>query len=261
MKKFLLVGLLSLASFNAYAQEETETYNGEKYGYIIDKAGKKVDGVVQLYGGYSSPWQNQVKVKFAAVSDIDKTKNRIKFKTYDADDIKEYMLFEGDTPRVFQSIKYTNTREALNSSESSTGLGAGFKALNNLTRTSQFAELVIEGKIKVYKLYGYPTALLSNSSQAITKQESDRLINNPNYVYSKKGGKVEDFTPAKVKIAIADCPFTKGKMTKGEYGSLKNEEKQRTGLGKFIRDEIKNATVDKLSIVNEVIYDYNENCK
>lgn len=261
MKKLLLISLFGLFSLNANAQEETTTYNGEKYGYIIDKSGKKVEGVVHLNGGYSSPWQNQLKVKFAAVADIDKVKNKIKFKTYDADDIKEYMLYEGDTPRVFQSIKYTNTREALNSSESSTGLGAGFKALNNLTRTSQFAEVVTEGKIRVYKMYGYPTSISANSSQAITRQETERLMNNPDYVYSKKGGKVEDFTPAKVKIAIADCPFTKAKAAKGEYGSLKNEEKQRSGLGKFIRDEIKNATVDKLSIVNEVIYDYNENCK
>lgn len=261
MKKLLLIGLFSLASLNAYAQDETTTYNGEKYGYIIDKAGKKIEGVVQLNGGYSSPWQNQLKVKFAAIADIDKVKNKIKFKTYDADDIKEYMLYESDTPKVFQSIKYTNTREALNSSESSTGLGAGFKALNNLTRTSQFAEVVTEGKIKVYKLYGYPTSISANSSQAITQAETTRLRENPDYVYSKKGGKVEDFTPAKVKIAVADCPYTKAKITKGEYGSLKNEEKKRSGLGKFIRDEINNATIDKLSIVNEVISDYNENCK
>lgn len=256
MKKILLIGLFGLFSLHVYAQEETTTYNGEKYGYIIDKSGKKIDGVVQLNGGYSSPWENQLKVKFAAVADIDKVKNKIKFKTYDADDIKEYMLYEGETPRVFQAIKYTNTREALNSSNNYTGLGAGIKALNNITRTSQFAEIVTEGKIKVYKMYGYPT---SNSNY--NSIENERLRTTPDYVYSKKGGKVEDFTPAKVKIAIADCPYSKAKSTKGEYASLKPEEKQRSGLGKFIRDEVKNATVDKLSIINEVIYDYNENCK
>ncbi|MBW8522728.1 hypothetical protein K0U91_14560 [Chryseobacterium chendengshani] len=255
MKKLLLIGLFGLFSLNAYAQEET-TYNGEKYGYIVDKSGKKIEGVVHLNGSYSSPWQNQSKVKFAAVADIDKVKNKIKFKTYDADDIKEYMLYDGDTPRVFESIKYTNKREALNSSDNATGLGAGIKALNNLSRNSQFAEIVMDGKIKVYKMYGYPT-----SAAAYNSEENERLRTSPDYVYSKKGGKVEDFTPAKVKIAIADCPSTKSKAAKGEYGSLKKEEKQRSGLGKFIRDEIKNATVDKLSIVNEVIYDYNENCK
>ena len=256
MKKILLIGLFGLCSFNVYAQEETTTYNGEKYGYIIDKSGKKIEGVVHLNGGYSSPWENQLKVKFAAIADIDKVKNKIKFKTYDTDDIKEYMVYEGETPRVFQAIKYTNTREALNSSNNYTGLGAGIKALNNITRTSQFAEVVTEGKIKVYKMYGYPTSGANYNSI-----ENERLRTTPDYVYSKKGGKVEDFTPAKVKIAIADCPYAKSKSTKGEYASLKHEEKQRSGLGKFIRDEIKNATVDKLSIVNEVIYDYNENCK
>ncbi|SDR12614.1 hypothetical protein SAMN05421664_3678 [Chryseobacterium soldanellicola] len=252
MKKLLLMGLFGLLSLNMNAQEETGTYNGEKYGYIIDKTGKKIEGVVHLNGGYSSPWQNQLKVKFAGVADIDKVKNKIKFKTYDADDIKEYMLYEGDTPRIFKSVKYTNTREALNSSDTSTGLGASIKAMNNLTRTSQFAELVTEGKITVYKLYGYPAA---------NSQDAARLAENPNYIYSKKGGKVEELTPAKAKIIIADCPYAKAKATKGEYGSLKNEEKKRSGLGKFIRDEITNSTTDKLSIVNEVIYDYNENCK
>ena len=256
MRKLLLIAFLGLLTSHVSAQEENATYNGEKYGYVIDKSGKKIEGVVHLNGGYSSPWQNQLKVKFAAVADIDKVKNKIKFKTYDSDDIKEYMVYEGDTPRVFQSIKYTNTREALNSSDNYTGLGAGIKALNNLSRTSQFAEVVTEGKIKVYKMYGYPT-----SGAAYNSAENERLRTTPDYVYSKKGGKVEDFTPAKVKLAIADCPYAKAKSTKGEYASLKPDEKKRSGLGKFIRDEVKNATVDKLSIINEVIYDYNENCK
>ncbi|PKF75961.1 hypothetical protein [Chryseobacterium sp. PMSZPI] len=261
MKKLLLIGLFGLVSMNMHAQEQTETYNGQKYGYIIDKAGKKIEGVVSLHGSYLSPWQNQLKVQFAAIADIDKAKNKIKFKTYDPDDIKEYMLYEGDTPRVFQSVKYSNMREALNSSESSTGLGAGFKALNNLSRTSQFAELVTEGKITVYKIYGYPTSVTANTANGISQSESRRLSENPNYIYSKKGGKIEELTPAKAKIIIADCPYTKAKITKGEYGSLKNEEKKRTGLGKFIRDEISNSMTDKLSLINEVIYDYNENCK
>ncbi|ASE61030.1 MULTISPECIES: hypothetical protein [Chryseobacterium] len=261
MKKLLLMGLFGFLSVNMYAQEETDTYNGQKYGYIIDQSGKKIEGVVRLNGSSVSPWQNQLKVKFAAVADIDKVKNRIKYKTYDADEIKEYMIYEGDNPRIFKAVKYSNTREALIGSESSTGIGAGFKALNNLSRTSQFAELVMDGKITVYKLYGYPTSVTANTAYAISQAEADRLINNPNYIYSKKGGKAEELTPSKAKIIIADCPYAKGKMAKGEYGSLKNEEKKRTGLGKFIRDEISNTMTDKLSLVNEVIYDYNENCK
>ncbi|AZA83474.1 hypothetical protein C1637_15565 [Chryseobacterium lactis] len=261
MKKLLLIAFFGLVSLNIYGQEETDTYNGQKFGYIIDKAGKKIEGVVRLHGSSYSPWQNQLKVKFGAASDIDKVKNKVKFKTFDADDIKEYMVYEGDTPRIFQAVKYSNMREALNSSETSTGLSAGFKALNNLSRTSQFAEVVTEGKIMVYKIYGYPTAVTANSANGISQAESDRLRNNPEYIYSKKGGKAEELTPAKAKIIIADCPYTKAKMTKGEYGSLKNEAKKRTGLGKFIRDEITNSTTDKLSLVNEVIYDYNENCK
>ncbi len=261
MKKLLLIGLFGLTSLNIYAQEETASYNGEKYGYIIDKAGKKMEGVIKLHGSYYSPWQNQLKVKFAAPADIDKVKNKIKYKSYDADDIKEYMLYEGDTPRIFQSIKYSNAREAMNTSDNITGLSAGLKAINNLSRTSQFAEVIADGKITVYKLYGYPSSVTANSANGVSQAETQRLQDNPNYIYSKKGGKVEELTPAKAKIIITDCPYAKAKMTKGEYGSLKNEEKKRTGLGKFIREEVSNSMTDKLSLINEVIYDYNENCK
>ncbi|MFZ4928354.1 hypothetical protein [Chryseobacterium sp. Mn2064] len=262
MKKLLLTAILGLISLNSYAQEETASYNGEKYGYIIDKAGKKTEGVVRLHGSYYSPWQNQLKVKFAAPADIDKVKNKIKYKNYDADDIKEYMVYEGDTPRVFQSVKYSNAREALNTtSDDITGLSAGLKAINNLSRSSQFAEVVAEGKITVYKLYGYPSSVTANSANGVSREETERLQKYPNYIYSKKGGKVEELTPAKAKIIIADCPYTKAKVTKGEYGSLKNEEKKRTGLGKFIREEISNSMTDKMTLINEVIYDYNENCK
>ncbi|MCY1661777.1 hypothetical protein [Chryseobacterium sp. SL1] len=77
----------------------------------------------------------------------------------------------------------------------------------------------------------------------------------------KKEEKPEELNVAKAKIITADCPVVKAKVTKGEYGSLKNDTKKRSGLGKFIRNEIDNAMADNLSIVNEVIYDYNENCK
>ncbi len=84
---------------------------------------------------------------------------------------------------------------------------------------------------------------------------------NPSYVYSKKGGKPEELTAVKAKMIIADCPVVRKKASKGEYASLKNDTKQRSGLGKFIRNEVGNAMADNKAIVDEVIIDYNENCK
>ncbi len=48
MKKLLLMGLFGFLSVNMYAQEETDTYNGQKYGYIIDQSGKKLKGLYAL---------------------------------------------------------------------------------------------------------------------------------------------------------------------------------------------------------------------
>lgn len=262
MKKLLLVGLFSLASFNAYAQEDNMDYEmraGEKYGYIIDKGGKKIEGIVRLNGSDNSPWQNQKKVKFIATSDIDSSKKRQKFKTYDSDDLKAYMAYENDTERHFEVVKYTNTKEGFNTATG--GLSGGIKAFNNLTKSNQFAELITDGKIKVYKLYGYPTTFSAGGQVEVAEEETRRLKQSPSYIYSKKGGKVEELTLDKAKIIVADCPYVRGKITKGEYGSLKNDAKKRSGLGKFIKNEIDNAMSDNLSIVNEVIYDYNENCK
>ncbi len=108
MKKLLFMGLLSLASFNVYAQDDTTEYemrNGEKPGYIIDKGGKKIEGIVRLAGNEMSPWTNQKKVKFIALTDIDASKKRQKFKTYDVDDLKGYMAVDNDSQRVFENIK------------------------------------------------------------------------------------------------------------------------------------------------------------
>ncbi|MFC3157551.1 hypothetical protein SAMN05443633_109127 [Chryseobacterium arachidis] len=262
MKKLLLIGFLSFVSLNVHAQDDNTEYEmrvGEKTGYIIDKSGKKIEGIVRLAGDEMNPWTNQKKVKFIASSDIDSSKKKQKFKTFDADDLKGYMANDNGAERHFESIKYTNTKEAYNTQNG--GISGGLKAFNNLTKSNQFAELVADGKIKVYKVYGYPTTFSAGSQIAVADAENKRMRENPSYVYSKKGGKPEELTSAKAKVIVADCPVVKSKVTKGEYGSLKNDTKQRSGLGKFIRNEIDNAMSDNLSIVNEVIYDYNENCK
>ncbi len=265
MKKVLALGLFSLFSLNAYAQEDNNTdYElraDEKYGYIIDKNGKKTEGIVRMNGDDMYPWNNQKKVKFIAVSDIDKSRKKQKFRTLDTDDIKEYVAFdENNNERHFESIKYTNTKEGFNTATG--GLSGNIKAFNNLTKSTQFAEIVKDGKIRVYKLYGYPTTFSAGNSQiAAAEQETKRMRQNPSYIYSKKGGKIEELTFAKAKMVISDCNYAKGKMTSGAYASLKNDEKKRSGLGKLIKSQIDDVMSNVPEIVEEVITDYNENCK
>jgi len=263
MKKALLLGMFTLVSFNAYAQEDNTDYElrtDEKYGYIVDKSGKKTEGIVRLNGDAMNPWNNQKKVKFIAVSDIDKSKKKQKFKTLDSDDIKEYVAFdENNNERHFEMIKYTNTKEGFNTATG--GLSGNIKAFNNLTKSTQFAEVVKDGKIKVYKLYGYPTTFSAGGQIAVAEKETERMRNSPSYIYSKKGGKIEELTLAKAKMIIADCSYAKGKLTSGSYASLKNDEKKRSGLGKLIKSQIDDVMSNVPEIVEEVITDYNENCK
>lgn len=263
MKKVLVLSLFTLISFNAYAQEDNTDYElrtDEKYGYIIDKSGKKIEGIVRLNGDAMSPWSNQKKVKFVAVSEIDKSKKKQKFKTLDPDDIKEYVAFdENNDERRFEMIKYTNTKEGFNTATG--GLSGNIKAFNNLTKSNQFAEVVKNGKIKVYKLYGYPTTFSAGGQIAVAEKETERMRNSPSYIYSKRGGKIEELTLAKAKMIISDCSYTKGKLTSDSYASLKNDEKKRSGLGKLIKSQIDDVMSNVPEIVEEVITDYNENCK
>ncbi|MGE8553418.1 MAG: hypothetical protein ACN6OB_05695 [Chryseobacterium jejuense] len=265
MKKVLALSLFAVASFNAYAQEDNNTdyalRGDERYGYIIDKSGKKTEGIVRLNGDALSPWDNQKKVKFVAVSDIDQSKKKQKFKTLDTDDIKEYVAVDdNNNERHFENIKYTNTKEGF--STATGGLSGNIKAFNNLTKSTQFAEIVTDGKIKVYKLYGYPTTFSAGTSQiAAAEAETKRMREHPSYIYSKKGGKIEELTFAKAKIIIGDCSYAKGKMTSGAYASLKNDEKKRSGLGRLIKSQIDDVMSNVPEIVEEVIIDYNENCK
>lgn len=263
MKKIFLLSLLCYLPFvvNAQDNDEYELKGTEKFGYIIDKNGKKINGLVKLAGSSTTPWQNQKKVKFISESSIDKTKTRQKFKTLDEDDLQGYVAYDGDTKRTFETIKYTNVKEGVTSSMGS--ISAGIKAFNNLTKSNQLAEVVMDGKIKVYKLYGYPTTVAAGSNQIrLMEEEEMRLRNNPAYIYSKNASKVKDLNYDDIRGLVNDCAITKDKIKNGEYGSIKAEEgKKRTGLGKLIKDQVVNATSDTLSAINEVVLDYNQNCK
>lgn len=263
MKKALLFGLFTLMTFSAYAQDEKTEYDlrsNETFGYIVDKSGKKIEGIVRLAGDATYPWQNQKKVKFIAASEIDKAKKRQKFKTFDTDDLKEYVAFdENNNERHFEMVKYTNTKEGFNTATG--GLSGHLKAFNNLTKNTQFAEIVTDGKIKVYKLYGYPTTFSAGGQIEVADKENERMRNSPSYIFTKRGSKLKELTLNDVKIIIADCSYAKGKLTGGSYASLKIDEKKRTGLGKLIKSQIDDVMSNIPQIIDEVIVDYNENCK
>jgi hypothetical protein len=264
MRKILLFALFSLMTTSVYAQEENTDYElkaDEKFGYVIDKSGNKIEGIVRLAGNDMSPWVNQKKVKFISAADIDKSKKKQKFKTMDSDDLKEYVAYDdSNVERHFEVVKYTNTKEGFNTATG--GLSGNIKAFNNLTKSNQFAEVVTDGKIKVYKLYGYPTTFSAGQNQINeADKETERMRKNPSFIYTKKGSKLKELTLKESKIITADCSYVKEKIGTGAYASLKEDEKKRSGLGKFIKNQIDDVMSNVPQIVDEVILDYNENCQ
>lgn len=261
MKKSLLI-IFSAISFLNYAQEDNVDYelrNDEKMGYIINKAGNKVEGIVRLNGDAQNPWNNQKKVKFIASTNIDKAKKKQKFTTYDPDELKGYMAYDGDVERVFESVKYTNFKEGNNTATG--GLSGALKTFNNVTKSEQFAELIEDGKIKVYKIYGYPTTFSAGSQIQEAEKETKRLRDFPGYIYSKRGSKPKELNHAEIKTIIGDCSVVKTKFDKGEYASAKAGNEKKSAIGRFIKNEIDNAKSNVPQMVDEIIVDYNNSCK
>src|ERR1700748_421509 len=160
MKKLFISAMLFAGSITLHAQDsdnlDYQLKPGEKMGYVINDKGEKIEGVVKLVGTSQNPWMNQKKVKFIAKADIDPTKKSQKFKVLDASDIQEYVAIGDDgVERKFKEIKYTNKREAITNSNG--GLGGQIKQIKNFSSTTHLAEIIVEGTISVYRLYGYPS--------------------------------------------------------------------------------------------------------
>ena len=269
MKKFVLGMALMASSVSLWAQddkqdEEYELRGNEKYGYIITEKGEKIEGIVKLMGTSETPWVNQKKVKFIAKSDIDPTKNRQRLKKMDTDDLKEYVAIDGDKERHFRLVKWNNTREGLTSEGG--GLGGTLKKAKNLSTTRHMAEVMVDGKISVFRLYGYPaTVAVGKDDVEKMERETKELRENPSVLVQKGDGKVEAFQADDIKDMVKDCDVVKEKLEGGKYASYDpaKQEKKRSGMGKLIKNEVDRAGMGGtlLTMAEEVFGDYNANCK
>ena len=228
-------------SFSLFAQEdENEEYElrgNEKYGYIITEKGKKVEGIVKLMGNEESPWVNQKKVKFIAKEDIDPSKNRQKLKKMDTDDLQEFVAIDGDKERHFRLVKWANTREGVMSEGG--GLGGTLKKAKNLSTTRHMAEVMVDGKISVFRLYGYPaTVAVGKGDVEKMERETQELRENPTVLVQKGDGRVEAFQAGDIKELVKDCKMVEEKLAGGQYASYDpaKQEKKRSGMGKMIKN-------------------------
>jgi|SRR5690554_89940 len=263
IKNFLLITALALMPVCLSAQESDTEYElraNEKEGWIIDKKGNKIEGIVRLMGDENSPWVNQQKVRFIAKSDINPDKKRQKLKVLDADDLQGYAAYDGEVLREFELIKYTNVRE---SSRSGSGLGGDLKAIKNLTNNNHIAETIIKGPITVYRLYGLPTAVAIGNKQ-VQEMEEDlkRIRTKPSILVSKNGGKIEELNSSDMKKLTEDCEYVRTKMLNGEYVSYKpeKEEKKRSKFGALIKSEMELDGENVQNMAMEILTDYNANC-
>ncbi len=264
-KKLRLLLIIMMLPIGFFAQEnefEYELNPKEKEGWIIDKKGNKIEGIVKLMGSFDRPWINQQKVRFIAKTSIDPNKKRQKLQLLDVNDLQAYAAYDQDVLRQFELIKYTNFREA-NKGRESGGIGGKIKALNNLTASTAMAETIVKGPITVYKLYGIPTSIAANSDEIQQMEKDIRNIKmNPSILVAKNSGKVEPLSSKNFKKLTEDCEHVRAKMLQNEYASyrVEKEEKKRSKIGSLIKDE---AELDSAKIQNmavEIFTDYNANC-
>lgn len=263
IKKLLFMASMALLPFCSFAQDSDTDYelrSNEKEGWIIDKKGSKIEGIVRLMGSEDSPWVNQQKVRFIAKGDIDTSKKKQKFKVLDADDLQGYAAYDGEILREFELIKYTNVRAA---SKSGSGLGGNLKAIKNLSNNNHIAETIIKGPVTVYKLYALPTSVAVGEKQVREmEQDLNNIRRNPSILVTKNGGKIEALNSSDLKKLAEDCEYVRTKMVNKDYASYdpEKEEKQRSKMGALIKSEaeLDGAKIQRMAL--EILTDYNANC-
>lgn len=265
MKKIILAIALMACFAPVSAQQDDEEYElrgNEKFGYIIDKDGKKIEGIVRLQGTETTPWVNQKKVKFIDKASVDAEKKRQKFKVLDTDDLQEYVAIDGEQERHFRLIKYANAREGV-MNQSGSGIGGKLKTIKNLSTTRHMAEVLVDGKLKLYRLYGYPAGFAAGKDDVARAEADERnIIDNPSILVQKEEDKVRTFEADDIKKLVDDCKTVSEKLSAGQYASYDpaKQEKKRSGMGKLIKNEVDRVGTQLANMGKEVFTDYNKTC-
>ena len=252
-----LIAVIGLASFllsyapNLNAQELNPN---QSMGYVIKDGKQGKEGVIQLANS-SSPWKNQRKVKFIKKKvwekgDKIKKKDREEIKVKNADG---YMA----GGRVFEKVKYTPKEGLMKSmSGNKSKLTNASTALSSMTKNSHFLEMVLDGKIKVYRFYNYPpdvAASVGSDQIADTDAMFEDLRTNYQILVKKgKKGKAKNVKSADLSKLLKDCPEVYEKYKANEF-SLKSK-----GLKKLIKTVVPGNTVEEQVV--ELMSAYND-CK
>lgn len=263
-KKILTITVLTLLPFTLSAQEVADEYElraNEKMGWIIDKDGKKIEGVVKLMGAEDTPWENQQKVKFIAHDEINRDKKKQKLKILKTDDLKGYAAYDEGNLREFELINYKNIRES--SATDGSGISGKIKLIKNLSTSAYMAEVLVQGSIKVYRLYGLPSSVAIGQSE-VREREQDikKIIESPALLVVKNGGKIEELNSSDFKKLTEDCTYVRTKMLNNEYASYnpEKEEKKKSKFGALLKNEMELNGMKIQRMALEILPEYNEHC-
>lgn len=189
---------------------------GEFAGYLIEKGGKKKEGV--LFLDTSNPWQNQRSIKFVTQKVWEKNNGELKKKQkekFKAKDIQGY----GYDGREFFTMKYTAVGSGSGQPNKFTG---AMTAVSNLSRNQHIVERVLAGEVSVYSFYDYPPDVSAQVGSEEMRQHDQMIAdlrNHPNALVKKgKKGKVKNFTGMmNFKKYIGDCEVVLNKFENKEY--------------------------------------------
>lgn len=243
MKKlvlFTILNLISIPLFSQTVQNDSLTVNikNAEKGYIIDNNNKKIESYVVLMGNKNNPWNNQRVVKAIAVDKVDKTTDKIKLTKYFYSDLHGY----GTATRKFELIDFANVQASLKQSRTgeSSSVFDVMNATKNLVKQKHLAELIVDGKYKVYRLYAYPKNVdIQAGQQAIDekKDEMDALRNKPSLIYKVGNEKIKFVRLKDFETIAQNCKSVLTKIKNGGYDALGySQTKKKSGLvGKLMK--------------------------
>lgn len=213
---------------------------------IVEKDGKKMEGMIRLGGDIGAPWLNHSKVYFVS-SDKWVEGKRPKKKTieeYKPDDIESYSTYteRKDGSKITMDFE---TCEIM------------VKGRIKKKKANAFLRVVETGDINMFSYIPKPASKIMASSEERYNDGQHALRQGT--LYLQKDSELYKAGDAELVELLKDCPLVVEKINNEEYGfKPKSKRKKRKGLGKMIANSVGDNGME--NNIMKAISDYN-NCK
>ena len=230
MKKIVLLLFTVLIFSIVSAQKDLGEF--QHYATVIHLDGTEKE--VILLQNLKYPWVYQKKISTVdkeVFESIEKIKKKNKT-FYKPGDIKGYRI----GTQLHETQKYSDL--------SALGMAS--------LPTDYFLEVVVNGKIKIYKFYQAP--YIESGSEPLSSEElNQKFLENPLILIWKEGEKTRETSLVKIEKYFGDNERVMEKYAKGEYGNTVADPDKRA-LGKLLDK----AGDDKEQILIQMAMDYNQ---